>query len=76
MCETLEENVLLEDDKHMQPATLKGVSEQYSRLTGIDTTIISGEFVLDNGRRQMAVLGAGLAYYLSVNVNFISSIRI
>ncbi len=76
MCETLEENVLLEYDKHMQPATLKGVSEQYSRLTGIDTTIISGEFVLDNGRRQMAVLGAGLAYYLSVNVNFISSIRI
>ncbi|MBR5958845.1 MAG: ABC transporter permease [Salinivirgaceae bacterium] len=76
VCETLEENVLLEYDKHMQPATLKGVSEQYSRLTGIDTTIISGEFVLDNGRRQMAVLGAGLAYYLSVNVNFISSIRI
>ncbi|MBR5168335.1 MAG: ABC transporter permease [Salinivirgaceae bacterium] len=76
VCETLEENVLLEYDKHMQPATLKGVSEQYSRLTGIDTTIISGEFVLDNGHRQMAVLGAGLAYYLSVNVNFISSIRI
>lgn len=76
VCETLEENVLLEYDKHMQPATLKGVSEQYSRLTGIDTTIISGEFMLDNGRRQMAVLGAGLAYYLSVNVNFISSIRI
>ena len=76
VCETLEENVLLEYEKHMQPATLKGVSEQYSRLTGIDTTIISGEFVLDNGRRQMAVLGAGLAYYLSVNVNFISSIRI
>lgn len=76
VCETLEENVLLEYDKHMQPATLKGVSEQYSRLTGIDTTIISGEFVLNNGRRQMAVLGAGLAYYLSVNVNFISSIRI
>lgn len=76
VCETLEENVLLEYDKHMQPATLKGVSEQYSRLTGIDTTIISGEFVLDNGRRQMAVLGAGLAYYLSVNVNFIGSIRI
>ena len=76
VCETLEENVLLEYDKHMNPGIIKGVSEQYSHLTGIDTTIINGAFTINDGRRPMAVVGAGLAYYLSVNINFTSPLLI
>ena len=76
VCETLEENVLLEYDKHMNPGIIKGVSEQYNKLTGIDTTVINGTYTLNDGHRPMAVVGAGLAYYLSVNVNFVSPLLI
>lgn len=76
VCETLVENVLLEYDKHMNPGIIKGVSEQYNKLTGIDTTVINGTYTLNDGHRPMAVVGAGLAYYLSVNVNFVSPLLI
>lgn len=76
VCETLEENVLLEYDKHMNPGIIKGVSEQYSRLTGIDTTVINGSYTLNDGHRPMAVVGAGLAYYLSVNIHFVNPLII
>ena len=75
-CETLEENVLLEYDKHMNPGIIKGVPEQYRQLTGIDTLVINGTFTLNDPHRPMAVVGSGLAYYLSVNVNFVSPIFI
>jgi len=76
VCETLEENVLLEYDKHIQPATVKGVGSTYNQLTGIDTNIINGNFILNDGHRPMAVVGAGLAYCLSLNVNFVKSVKI
>lgn len=75
-CETLEENVLLEYDKHMNPGIIKGVPEHYRQLTGIDTLVINGTFTLNDPHRPMAVVGSGLAYYLSVNVNFVSPIFI
>ena len=76
VCETLEENVLLEYDKHMNPGIIKGVPDSYSHLTGIDTTLINGTFTLNDGHRPMAVVGAGLAYYLSVNINFVNPLLI
>lgn len=76
VCETLEENVLLEYDKRINPAVIKGVADNYSQLTGVDTTVINGEFILTDKNRSMAVVGAGLAYYLSINVNFVKPIKI
>lgn len=76
VCETLEENVLLEYDKHIQPATIKGVCIEYEQLTGVDTNIINGSFVLNDGHQPKAVVGAGLAYCLSLNINFIKPVRI
>ena len=75
-CETLEENVLLEYDKHQNPGIVKGVPETYPQLTGVDSLVINGTFILDDGHRPMAVVGAGLAYYLSVNINFLSPVFI
>ena len=75
-CETLEENVLLEYDKHQNPGIVKGVPETYPQLTGVDSLVINGTFTLDDGHRPMAVVGAWLAYYLSVNINFLSPVFI
>ncbi len=75
-CETIEENVLLEYEKRTYPATIKGVPDNYNLLTGIDTSIIDGTFSLGNNQLPKAVIGSGLAYYLSVNLNLIKSIKI
>ncbi|MCQ2376276.1 MAG: FtsX-like permease family protein [Salinivirgaceae bacterium] len=75
-CPTLEENVLLEYEKHIHPATIKGVPLNFAELTGIDSTITRGTFTLHDGHKPMAVVGTGLAYYLSLNINFLSSIKI
>ncbi len=75
-CETLEENVLLEYDKHQNPGIIKGVPDNYISLTGVDTLVVNGSFTLNDGHRPMAVVGAGLAYYLSVNINFVNPLFI
>ena len=75
-CETLEENVLLEYDKHQNPGIIKGVPDNYINLTGVDTLVVNGSFTLNDGHRPMAVVGAGLAYYLSVNINFVNPLFI
>ncbi len=75
-CGTLEENVLLEYEGRMHPAVVKGVPENFVALTGIDSTIIEGEYKLHDGQRQHAVIGNGVAYYLSVGLNFLSPIKL
>ncbi len=75
-CETLEENVLFEYDKHQNPGIIKGVPDNYINLTGVDTLVVNGSFTLNDGHRPMAVVGAGLAYYLSVNINFVNPLFI
>ncbi len=73
-CPTLEENVLLEYDKRMHPAVIKGVPKQFKQLSGVDTMIVEGEYTLKQGDRSYAVIGGGVAYYLSVGLNFINPI--
>lgn len=76
VCGTLEENVLLEYDKHIHPAVIKGVPADYTDLTGVDTMIRDGKFILNDGHRNLAVIGAGVSYYLSVGLNFVDPIKI
>lgn len=75
VCFTLEENVLLEYEGRMHAATVKGVPQNYGALTGIDSTITDGTYKLTDGKRDYAVLGYGVAYYLSVGLNFLSPIK-
>jgi lipoprotein-releasing system permease protein len=76
VCGTIEENVLLEYDKRIYPAVIKGVPANYANLTGIDTMMSDGKFILNDGHRDMTVIGSGVAYYLSVGLNFLSPIKI
>jgi ABC-type lipoprotein release transport system permease subunit len=63
ICPTLEENVLLEYDKRMHPAVIKGVPEQFMQMSQVDSKMVEGEFVLKQGDINYAVLGGGVAYY-------------
>jgi len=74
---TLEENALLKYGERQFIATIKGVDDSYIKVSGIDSTMWEGEFILksDNGR-PYAVPGIGIADYLNLRVNFITSLVI
>ncbi len=76
VCETLEENVLLEYEERMFPATLKGVPMDFTEMTSIDTMMREGDFVIHDGHRDKLVMGIGVAYRLGVGLNFVSAVKI
>ena len=62
---------------HMYFATVKGVPDNYNEISGLDSTsITSGRFVLESNQVPYAVVGEGVAYYLSVGMNFTEPIHI
>lgn len=69
LSETLEEIAVFEYDGSQVSGILKGVDEVYPRVNDIDSTLREGEFRLQGGDRNFAVLGAGMRNKLSVNIN-------
>jgi lipoprotein-releasing system permease protein len=65
----IEENALLRYEEQQFIARLKGVDENYIRVSGVDTMITRGEFSLWDQNVPLAVFGQGVAYKLSLNVN-------
>jgi lipoprotein-releasing system permease protein len=76
--QTLEENALLMYEKKQFIATVKGVDENYSKVTGIDSAMIDNDkFSLwSNGMRPQVVVGVGVANTLGLNISFISQLQI
>jgi lipoprotein-releasing system permease protein len=69
--EVMEENSLVRYDEKQFIATLKGVDEEFIHVTGIDTMIREGDFILEQNNKPFAVVGYGVAYSLRVGLNFI-----
>ena len=72
----IEENVLLKYGDKLHPAIIKGVSPDYIKSTGIDTMLVQGDFILKKNNIPYVVVGQGVAYYLSIGLNFITPIII
>jgi lipoprotein-releasing system permease protein len=74
---TLEENALLKYGDRQFIGTIKGVDENYSRVTEIDSSMWEGEFILTSeNQRSWAVPGMGVAQYLGIRINFITPLFI
>lgn len=73
----VEENALLKYGEKQYVASIKGVDENYVRVSGVDSTMWDGEFILisDQGR-QYAIPGIGIANYLGLRINFVSPLEI
>lgn len=69
-CEVLQENALVRYGERQEISVLKGVDSSFHHLVQIDTVILDGEFVLNEGEFSYAVLGIGLASSLGVNAAF------
>src|SRR3989339_607058 len=62
--EVIEDNALLRCNERNFPAIVKGVGKDFIKMTGIDTMMISGSFMLRDKNVNYAVLGRGVAYHL------------
>lgn len=73
--EVLEENALLQYGNRQRPAIVKGVDENFTLMTGIDSMMVDGNFVLDSEKYQFTVLGYGVALDLGVGLTFVDAIK-
>jgi len=74
LTEVVEENALLRYDERQYIATIKGVGEDFVKMSGIDSMIIDGDFTLVKDGKPYAVMGQGVAVNLAVGLNFISPV--
>ena len=74
--EVLEENAMLKYGDNTELATIKGVSEEFNLMTGIDSAIIDGEFILNFKNNDFAVVGREIAIKLGIGLNFVNPIFI
>jgi lipoprotein-releasing system permease protein len=65
--EVIDESALARYHDRQLIIRLKGVSEDFSRMTGLDTMIVQGEFKLQNGDSDFAVVGSAVAYNLGID---------
>ena len=73
----VEENALLKYGEKQYVATIKGVDENYTQVSGIDSSMWDGGFILRSEKgRPYAIPGIGIANYLGMRVNFITPLNI
>jgi lipoprotein-releasing system permease protein len=69
VADAVEENALVQYGEKQYISTIKGVTSNFNIVSGIDKKITEGKFQLKNGKVPFAVVGQGVAYYLSVGLN-------
>ena len=74
--EVLEENVLVRYLDRQEVAVAKGVSDNFQQMTNIDSLLINGEFVLQDGDVYCSVLGIGLSSSLGIRTGFVDPLEI
>jgi len=65
----LEETALLTYRERQHLVRLRGIDDNYTKVTGVDTMMVEGEFLLTHGDGNYLVLGQGVAHVLNANVN-------
>lgn len=74
--EVIEENALIRYKEKQMPATIKGLSEDFEKMTRIDSIMYDGKFQLYDGAFERVVVGAGVANILGLRANFIDPVNI
>jgi len=72
--EIVEEDALFKYGDKQHIARIKGVPENYIELSHIDTMVVNGSFVLKEGNSDFAIVGAGIAYFLDLYPQNISTL--
>ncbi len=72
--QVVEEDALFKYRDKQHIARIKGVSENYTDHSGLDSMIVDGNFVIQEGKSNFAVVGAGVAWYLDIYPQNISTL--
>lgn len=72
----VEENAMVTFRDKQWPVTLKGVDNNYLKVSGLDTMIVEGDFILNEKGVDYAVIGNGVSYYLSANIGAVYPLTI
>lgn len=73
----IEEDALLRYGERQYFATVKGVPVDYFQTSRLDSNFVTlGKFILESDQIPFAVVGQGVAYFLSVGLNFSDPIHI
>lgn len=72
----VEENALVIYRDKQTPALLKGVPDNFARLTSIDSILVDGVFQLSDEVTGYATLGVGLANKLSAGARYVHPLEI
>lgn len=65
--EVIEENALFRSTDRQQTGTVKGVTEEFGRMVGLDSILIDGEYKLSDGAFRYGISGVGLAAQIGLN---------
>jgi lipoprotein-releasing system permease protein len=67
--EVVQEDALLKYRDQQYIAKIKGVSGNFVQLSEVGTKMTQGDFVLQEGDTDFALIGAGVAWYLGINIH-------
>ncbi|NJK87697.1 MAG: hypothetical protein HC906_18700 [Bacteroidales bacterium] len=67
--EVLEDRALVRNGEKQTIATVKGVSYNYTSVSGIDSMVRQGEFSLEKKGESYSVIGQGIAWFLDVSLD-------
>lgn len=72
----VEENALVKYNDKYYPAHLKGITDDFVSMSGMDTMIIYGQFLLSVDSIPTAVIGQSLANILGIQINTLKPLQI
>jgi len=64
--ETVEENALARFGDKQCIVMMKGVEDDFTKMTPLDDFMLNGSYTLGGSNKPAAVIGAGVAYYLGI----------
>lgn len=72
----IEENLFVKYGESEAVATIKGVDENFAKITPIKEFITEGEFKLYHGELPQVMMGRSLAYTLGLRVHFVAPVEL
>ena len=67
--EVLDETALLTYRDRQHLVTMRGVAPSFQAITGLDTLLVDGEYILEEGSLDYLIIGQGVAVMLDANIN-------
>ena len=74
LIQVVEEDALLKYNDKQYIGKIKGVSANFNKVTALDSMVVNGRFVLQEGKANFAVTGAGVAWFLGINLRDVNQL--